>query len=295
MDGTIIEHTNRVAAELSARFRGDPEGELEVWVSTAQQREAMVVQLYDAGSLDARLPPEPGEPELNAVVRKAVGGIWAQESSHTTLMNALRSVNDERLTVARSVMGAVEGKVAQLATSDGWLGPFARLLISFGRVTGQAPEFTQQLRGLGLRDFCRFSHELELTASHGYARIIELIDQLDAREPSIKLGVSQRWDFEKTLREERFHAAVFEQLQVWLNDEGTAFDARNARESVLELRGIASAYLGFPPADLGPRHAPRPFGGMRAPKPGMLVSDGGLGALFDSYGVGVSVAPMPQA
>jgi hypothetical protein len=59
MDGSILLHTRFVADQLAHEFRGDPEGELEIWATTAQQREAMVVMLYDAAAIERRLPKHP--------------------------------------------------------------------------------------------------------------------------------------------------------------------------------------------------------------------------------------------
>ena len=105
MEGSILAHTRALAEELAHEFRDNPEAELEMWATTAQQREAMVVKLYDSAAIEQRLPKRSGEPDVLTVVRKAIGGIWAQERTHTTLVDALRKQEGSRLTAARSVRG----------------------------------------------------------------------------------------------------------------------------------------------------------------------------------------------
>src|SRR5215217_889763 len=143
MEGSILSHTRSVAAELAKQFGDDPTGELDVWVTTAQKREAMVVQLYDAAAVEHRLPHREGEPKVVTVIRKAIAGIWAQERAHTTLVDSLRVVDEKRLTVALSVLGAMEGRVAHYATGDRWSRPIAMFLLGLSRSVGLAPEFTQ--------------------------------------------------------------------------------------------------------------------------------------------------------
>src|SRR5512146_2703455 len=59
MDGIIVQHTQLVAQTLGERYVGNPAGEVAVWATLAQQREAMVVALYDADAIERRLPKQP--------------------------------------------------------------------------------------------------------------------------------------------------------------------------------------------------------------------------------------------
>lgn len=289
MDGSILSHTRQVAEALAQEYRSDPAGELEVWATTAQQREAMVVMMYDADAIERRLPKSSEEPEISAVVRKAIGGIWAQERSHTTLVEALRILDETRLTILQSTLGAIEGRVTHSATSNGWVRSIATFLIGLGRAAGRAPEFTRAFRSLTPREFFRLSHELETTAKEGYSRILELLELLDSPSASgtadslessdaLKFGVTARYEFAKTLAEECFHAAVFEQFEDWLEPDGKSFKHIPARDAIHRLRAIALEHLSLGSRNFGPTT-------LKCVDKTALVSHGGLGALFEEYGV----------
>ncbi len=292
MDGSILSHTRQVAAGLAREFHGRPEQELEVWATTAQRREAMVVMLYDSRAIARRLPRRAGEPEILSVVRKAIGGIWAQERAHTTLVEALRVLDDARLSAMSSMIGAIEGRVTHCATANGWTAPIATFLVGLSRAADRVPEFTKAFRALTPRQFFRFSHELETTAKEGYERIIALLEQVDAtstaRSDSIdgllKLGITARYEFAKTLAEECFHAAVFEQLDAWLAADEKTFAPVRAQDAVLRLRELALEHLSPGSRNLGSMRL-----SLKSADAGALLSDGGLGDLFEEYGVGMPV------
>jgi hypothetical protein len=306
MDGSILSHTRAVAERLAHQYRSNPEGELEIWATTAQQREAMVVMLYDAAAIERRLPKRAGEPEIMTVVRKAIGGIWAQERAHTTLVEALRILDEARLTAAQSILGAIEGNVTHYATANSWLSSIATFLVGLGRGAGHAPEFTKAFHALTPREFFRFSHELETTAKEGYVRILELLerllgplDEIDSGNQrslsngnAVKLGLTAPYEFAKTLGEECFHAAVFEQLDVWLEPDGLTFTPLAAHDAVLRLRDLAAEHLSLGSPSLGKSAAVPPnHRWVKSVDRPPLVSHGGLGELFEEYGVDLPVVP----
>lgn len=53
--GKIVEYTEQVAAQITAECAGDHACELRVWISVAQQREAMVSELYKLSHIEPRL------------------------------------------------------------------------------------------------------------------------------------------------------------------------------------------------------------------------------------------------
>jgi len=289
MDGSILSHTRSLAAELANQFADDPAAELEIWATTAQQREAMVVKLYDAAAIEHRLPRRAAEPELLPVIRKAIGGIWAQERAHTTLIGSLRVLDEERLAVMRSMLGAIEGRVAHRATTNGWLSSITTSLFAIGRATGFVPEFTKAFRSLTPREFFRLSHELETTAQEGYARILELLAALDpvaSASSSLKFGVTGPYEFAKTLAEECFHAAVFEQLGQWLERDGLTFADIPVKDALTRLRALALQHLSLASASFGPAAlAALDISWTKSVHDTRLASHGGLGELFEEYGV----------
>lgn len=293
MDGSILAHTRTLADELAREFRDNPAAELEIWATTAQRREAMVVMLYDSAAIEQRLPKRTGEPEVLAVVRKAIGGIWAQERTHTTLVDALRTLEESRLNAALSVLGAIEGRLAHSATAGGWTGLVTASLIGLVRASGLAPEFTKAFRSLNPRQFFRFSQELETTAKEGYVRILELLATLGQAEvagalstgSALKFGVTGSYEFAKTLAEECFHAAVFQQLDAWLQPDGVAFVDIPAQDAVRSLRALAFEHLSLGSAHLDPAAINRPW--TKSVQEVTLVSHGGLGDLFEEFGLGL--------
>ncbi len=290
MDGSILSYTRSWAAKLANRFADDPASELEVWATNAQQREAMVVKLYEATAIEHRLPKLAGEPAVVPVVRKVIANIWAQERSHTTLVRSLRVLDEQRLALLESVLGDLQGRMAHVATANGWVSSITSPFIGFGVATGIAPEFTKAFRALTPRDFFRFSHELETTAKEGYSRILELLaslDPADSASSALKFGLTGPYEFAKTLAEECFHAAVFEQLESWLEPDGLAFKDIPAQDAVARLYAILLEHLtlgsaSFAPATLAPVHRPWTKSVNSA---SLLVSDGGLGELFSEFDV----------
>lgn len=295
MEGSILAHTRALAEELAHEFRDNPAAELEMWATTAQQREAMVVELYDSAAIEQRLPKRSGEPDVLIVVRKAIGGIWAQERTHTTLVDALRKQEGSRLTAARSMRGSIEGRVAHRATANGWTGVVAASIIGLVRGVGLAPDFTKAFRSLNPRQFFRFSHELETTAKEGYGRILQLLATLGQAEvdghfstsDALKFGVTGSYEFAKTLAEECFHASVFQQLEAWLEPDGMAFVDIPAQDAVLRLRALAFEHLSLGSLHLDPAIMNRPW--TKSVQDVRLVSDGGLGDLFQEFGLSLPV------
>jgi hypothetical protein len=252
----------------------------------------MVVMLYDSRAIERRLPRRAGEPEILAVVRKAIGGIWAQERAHTTLVEALRVLDDARLATMSSIIGAIEGRVTHCATANGWTASIATFLVGLGRAVDRAPEFTKAFHALTPRQFFRFSHELETTAKEGYERIIALIEQIDATSTAgsnsiadlLRLDITARYEFVKTLAEECFHAAIFEQLEAWLTPDEQTFAPIRAHDAVLRLRELAIEHLSLGSRNLG--SVPQC---LKSADAATLLSHGGLGDLFEEYGVEMPV------
>jgi hypothetical protein len=306
MNGAIVAHTNLVTAELARRCAEDPTSELAAWIRIAEQREAMVVALYGKAAVAERLPH--GTPEVVEVVAKAVASIWAQEDSHTRLMGALRTVAEGSRSPVEALLGQIEGVVTHHATTSRWSGAVARWLISLGRLTGAAPEFTAELKAMPFVSFCRFSNELEQTAAHGYARIITLLSKLqdlDALEPSgpdrsIQFGLWTHYEIAKTLAEERLHAAVFDHVIGWLSRDGERFVREDPRRCVQELRKLAEDHLAIArvrelpaPVRQLPEATPGPDG-WRGPPPSAWVSDGGLGDILRAYAFDVPLVDAEQ-
>jgi hypothetical protein len=199
------------------------------------------------------------------------------------------------------MLGAIEGRVTHCATATSWASSVATFLIGLGRATGRAPAFTKAFRSFTPRQFFRFSHELETTAKEGYVRIHELLASLEQTNAvgtrstgsALKLGLTAPYEFAKTLAEECFHAAVFEQLEAWLEPDGQAFTAVPANDAVLYLRALAIEHLSLGSRNLGPAAlGPVNRAWLKSADNAVLVSHGGLGELFAEYGVNLPLVTL---
>lgn len=292
--GAILKHTETIAAQLAHRFADDPKAELDCWVATAQQREAMVVEVYKLANLARRVPDQAdGAAAIVTLVRDTIASIWAQEASHVSLMGSLRKVNaPQRLQIAGE-QGTLEGLMTSWATSGGVLGKLARASIGAAGVFEAAPAFTADLQAMSMAEFFRFSAELEQTASNGYSRILALLEQLEQKGEPSGYGLMSQYEFATVLAEEQFHEAVFNHLRKWLkkgDQQLAAVDLEKAKESLFRL---ASKHLGLKRVRGVPR-ALRSTPSFLEADGDALISDGGLGPLFKQYGIPFRVARFPE-
>jgi hypothetical protein len=182
-------------------------------------------------------------------------------------------------------------------------------LIAIGVSLGQAPEFTRELRELSLLELLGFHAELETTARMGYQRILQLTARLDAGpagslgnggsagsagsagaapEAASEYGLTFRYDMARILCEENFHEAAFLEMMRWLEDEGKV-GALSVAACTRALHRLCAENLAVGPVR-GVAAAESP--GLESyvpgdPQSGEWVSDGGLGALFQSAGLPV--------
>lgn len=292
--GLILKHTEIIAAELAAEFKNDPKGELDAWVSTAQQREEMVVQIYNALNLKARIPDQPGaEAGTVETVREVIASIWAQEASHATLMAKLRVVGGQGGVPLKGMQGKVEGLMTSWATSNGALGTIARATIGASRIINAAPAFTGALGAMSLGDFFLFSAELEQTAKNGYRRIIELLQQLKQKGQAPVYGRLAQYEFATTLAEESFHQAIFERMSGWLKkgDQELAAIAEDragaAIERLVHEHLVLRKVQGLP-------HQTGMTKGFLESDGDAVISDAGLGKLLGRLNVPFRVARRPE-
>jgi hypothetical protein len=293
MDGKIIGFTEQVAANLKARFVGDPKSELAAWLKIAQQREAMVTRVYGLGELSARFT-EQGLSEVTGVAVKAIKGIWVQEEGHTTVLGAVRRVDGNVLPVLQEIEGKLEGDTTRAAARGSWL---ARLIIAVGSSLGKVPAFAQEIDAMCAREFFQFCRELEETAALGYDRMVDLAMELREKEFDDNAIYILPYELGRILREERYHGSVFDKLVAWLSDDGASFRPLDARACVLELHDLARHHF-----ELGVlRETDRRFRSMGKPSPQrdanatLWISHGGCDELFRDFDLPVPLADQEQA
>jgi len=291
--GIILSHTETIRVQLAKQFENDPKGELDCWVSTAHQREAMVVEVYKAVRLNSRIPDQSkDEAETVGIVRSVIGSIWAQEASHATLMGSLRKLAASGDVPLTGLQGTVEGLMTSWATSGGVLGKVAVLAVGAARAFTVAPSFTKELGSMPLGQFFRFSEELEQTASNGYRRILELLGELEESSQDSGYGALPQYEFATTLAEENFHRAMFQRMGAWLKSDELQLDAiprESARDAIKELM---QQHLGLNNVAGLPK-GKKALTFAEADRDS-LISDGGLGGLFTELELSPHVARRPE-
>ena len=294
--GSIIRHTEHVAKELKRRFKGNPGLELSAWLRVAHQREAMVTRIYGLPELRQRLPEE-AEGGAAGIAAKAIKRIWAQETSHTAFLGAVRLASGDPTPQLEEIQGKFEGDVTRAGASGN---PFARLVIAVGAFLDIVPDFAKEIDAMSLLEFFQFCGELEATARQGYERMIEL-SKLPATKGADDSPVFElTYEFTKILLEERYHASVFDCVALWLESDGRSFRSLPQKDCVAALHALASEHLDLAVAK--PILASRPgsrghiaqISSRAHNKTDRWISDGGLDSLFAEFGLGAPVAHLNE-
>jgi hypothetical protein len=278
----IIEETDQLAQQYSESYADDPLGELRAWLEIAARREAMVREVYGRTQRDERLPGT--DAGAGRAAWDVITEIWQQEATHTTLIQSRLADGFVELrsralgSAVLALMGQVEGRVlcALTGARPSLAQRVARALTAVGAVLTpeRVPDFARELTSLNTRDFFLLAQALELTARQSYERMGELLGQIidqRAHAPSIQLPGLRR-ALANVRREEEFHEAAFEAMSGWLDADGNFDPAREEAACILEV------------ADLAPRAT---FDG----RSNVVLTDGGLGALFARHGITLVVMP----
>jgi len=118
----FIELAAEAAEKLAQEYSNEPELEFLTWLNIALQREAMVSQAYDATFIDSQLEKWRSDRAIPEAVihsiRRALMGVWAQESAHRGYFAAvLKEVNPPKTLLGRittrlgKVRGTLEGRL----------------------------------------------------------------------------------------------------------------------------------------------------------------------------------------
>ena len=219
----VRQFTAKVAAVLAEEHARDPMGELMVWLQIALRREASVGEIYGVSNLEGRLDQLQAPQEIVNLLRMTICNIWAQEKAHAAYLEAvLMAVARPSSTLWQRLharlegfMGAMEGHVMSGRTSPNHLQRVkAGLMLTIGRHVQDVPEFVSSLSALSFHEFCVLNSELEITAVHGYQRMLTLLHQIGNRTrvpTDTTLGV----DIARMVRDERFHNEAFRAIEDW--------------------------------------------------------------------------------
>jgi hypothetical protein len=224
----IRKFTAEVAAIVAAEHARDPRGELLVWLQMALRREASVGQIYGVSNLDRRLDQVRGPQEIISLLRRTITNIWTQEKSHAAYLEAALIAVARPSTLWRRLsarleafLGAMEGQLLAGRTSPSDLQRAkAALMLAIGRQVQDVPDFVYSLSALSFREYCLLNAELEITAVHGYERILTLAREIakDSSTNDSTLVV----DFARMLRDERFHNRAFIAMEEWFGPSPSA-------------------------------------------------------------------------
>lgn len=281
LNAEILSETRKLAEAYAAKFEGDPEGELRAWLHIAARREAMVSDVYGEADRSYRLP----EPRVSAgdVAWEALTLIWQQEAIHTKFIEV--KLQDGVLkggALSPDLMiwlGTMEGKL--LTSLTGRPGLRQILLKLAVRLTArfapsQTPAFTLSLAEMDVREFFLLCAALETTARQSYARMEVLAEALagqlaqDARR-SLQLESLSRELRLKAL-DEAFHEEAFYEMAGWVvgSQLDPSLTERSCAERLYKL-------------------LPRGAKAVGTPESPHVITDGGLGKLFQRLGLSIVI------
>ncbi len=219
--GVIQQFADGVAKLMADEHRADPLGEFTVWLQMALRRESSVGQVYGIENLERRLAQVHGCPEHVELVRQTFANICAQEKGHAAYLEAILSALikpsprwPRLLARVEAVLGQLEGELMSSSTSSGLRQKVkAVVLLVAGKVVQDVPDFMDDMPALTLREFCLLNAELEVTAIHGYRRMLELLAQLGTQ--AVTGDTTLQADLERFVRDEVFHNETFVVMANW--------------------------------------------------------------------------------
>lgn len=245
--------TAEVASLVAAEHAFDPTGELLVWLHLALRREASVGEIYGTTNLARRLWTVRAPAAMVDLLRMVISNIWAQEKAHASFLEAVLGA------VARDpglwhrlgarldgFLGSMEGQVLSGRTSPSPLQRAkAGIMLAIGRRVQDVPGFVASLSSLSFRDFCLLNAELEITAVHGYERMLTLLALMKDR-PGLGEDTTLCVDVERMVHDERFHNLCFIAIGDWFDPaDGNALRAELALEACAgEVRAIRAKVYG---------------------------------------------------
>jgi hypothetical protein len=97
-------------------------------------------------------------------------------------------------------------------------------MLRAGKLVQDVPDFVATLTALPFRDFCLLNAELEVTAIHGYQRMLELLDQLE--DHSFMRDTTFKADLAHFVRDEQFHNQTFLAMDAWFGPASTSPNTR---------------------------------------------------------------------
>jgi uncharacterized protein (DUF362 family) len=260
--GAIYDEFLREMAAVHRRFAGRPRDEMLHLFFLTLEREEIVAVAYRESLIAARLAAMPLPDDVRDLIRHALVWAWKDEEMHSIyIRGAILKLGNRLLrwqAFLRQTAGAVGGWATSVQQHVRWTdNPLSRTLSSLvaaaGRVVGSLPaDVARGLRYGPFRDFCLFNVDAERTANVGWARLVELAEQLGELPPET-IG-----DFRRVRDDEERHGRVFALLARSLDEHDCLAPGVTARSLAEQLREIGPFFL--PRSLRGLRDADNPLG-----------------------------------
>ncbi len=251
----LIRLSRGVAAELAAKFRGDPAGELAAGLHIALERESLVASLYDGHSMGSRLESLPWRVGRCAAAK--VNAIRSNEETHVAIIRALLGADCLVRRALTEGWGRLQGMVLnQLASSQALARAMGLFLLELGARSAEERAAGRAVASLDAGHFLTFSRTLEVTAVESYQRVATLLTMLRRAGGRPPYTLSLHLTLLRILRDERVHRDVFHVLHRMLNgaeaaparapytELPTAIAAQPV-SSATELNGLCRTILAF--------------------------------------------------
>src|SRR5262245_44063664 len=195
------------------RFAGRPREEMLHLFFLTLEREEIVAVAYRESLIAARLAAMPLPDDVRELIHHALVWAWKDEEMHSIyIRGAILKLGNRLLrwqAFLRQTAGAIGGWATSVQQHVRWTdSPLSRTLSSLvaaaGRVVGSLPaDVARGLRYGPFRDFCLFNVDAERTANVGWARLVELAEQLGELPPETVA------DFRRVRDDEERHGRVF--------------------------------------------------------------------------------------
>ncbi len=220
---------------LDALRRLPPEAELDALLRLGLEREALVSVAYRADAVEGRLARMDLDPDVRAVIARAIRWIWREEEGHTLWIRGALLAGGSRVgPLTGNVRGKLMGWVSSRQVHHRWREApvrraVAEVLERVGQLLGEVPPaVTAELHYQPFEAFCRFQEASEHTAHLGWARVATL-----AEAPGCPLHGDVE-GFRRLADDEARHARVLAAL-------AAAFDGDRCRLDAAALRASISA------------------------------------------------------
>lgn len=228
----IILLADQAAKEIEVEFRNRPIQELLVWLKIGLQREALVSKAYSPKYINNQVK-EIGLPQkVNDHIVETICSAWAQETSHETYAKSiLQCINPPKnlwesidLKIS-NLKGKIEGVlIANLISSRKTEYIKAKIGIVIGKFFEEVPDFINNLRNKGFRDFCLMNMALEKTAIYGYKRMTELLCIIAANSEKNFKHTTLHRDLSNIYDDEKYHYELFRFFSEFPPNGGTPSD-----------------------------------------------------------------------